>query len=59
MAFSDCEFCAFFVTDEETGEEFCDINLDEDEYAAFLTNHSERCPYFRNGDEYEVVKHQN
>ena len=31
-----CEFCANFVSDDEFGD-YCNINLDEDEMARFLT----------------------
>ena len=36
-----------------------DVDLDEDEYMRFLSSSEKMCPYYRNGDEYEVVKHQN
>lgn len=54
-----CDMCANFCYDEEFDEYYCDINLDEDEYMRFLTSSNTNCPYFRNGDEYEVVRHQN
>ncbi len=54
-----CDMCANYCYDEEFDEYYCDINLDEDEYMRFLTSSNTNCPYFRNGDEYEVVKHQN
>ena len=36
----------------------CEIDMDEDEYARFLTDTHYTCPYYRNGDEYAVVRHQ-
>ena len=33
-------------------------DLDEDEMQRFLSNSNENCPYYQNGDEYQVVKHQ-
>jgi hypothetical protein len=31
---------------------------DEDEYSRFLTS-KDSCPFYRNDNEYEIVKHQN
>ncbi len=53
-----CEFCAHFVTDEELGE-YCDIDLDEDEMARFLTQNMNECHYFQLYDEYKIVRRQN
>ncbi len=54
-----CDYCANYVYDEETQEYTCDVELDEDEYGRFLSTSDAACPYFRSGDEYEVVRHQN
>ena len=54
-----CEMCANYCYDEDFEEYYCDIDLDEDEYMRFLSSSEKMCPYYRNGDEYEVVKHQN
>ena len=37
----------------------CLVNLDEDEYLAFVSNPNYRCPYFRLDDEYSIVRKQN
>ena len=37
----------------------CLVNLDEDEYIAFVSNPNYRCPYFRLDDEYSIVRKQN
>ena len=50
--------CAYCGYDEEYGEYVCDIDMDEDEYIRFLTDHHSQCPYYRNGDEYLVVRSQ-
>jgi len=42
----------------EFSEYYCDINMDEDDFMRFISNNYESCPYFRNGDEYEVVRKQ-
>ncbi len=57
-----CDTCAFYAYDEEFEEYFCTVDMDEDEaammeYAEFATRRAS-CPYYRNGDEYAVVKHQ-
>ena len=53
-----CDTCAYLMYDEEYEEYICDANMDEDEYARFLTDTHYTCPYYRNGDEYAVVRHQ-
>lgn len=53
-----CEECAYFVYDEEYEEYLCEVNLDEDEVARFYSDSHYHCPYYRNGDEYRVVRHQ-
>ncbi|MCR5203335.1 MAG: DUF6472 family protein [Lachnospiraceae bacterium] len=53
-----CETCAYYAYDEEFEEYVCDINLDEDEYARLLQSNYKTCPYYKNGDEYKVVRHQ-
>ncbi len=54
-----CDMCANYCYDEEYDEYYCDISLDEDEYLRFLSSSNDNCPYYKNGDEYEVVRHQN
>ena len=50
-----CDTCAYCGYDEDYGEYVCDIDMDEDDYIRF--RHSQ-CPYYRNGDEYLVVRSQ-
>lgn len=54
---TDCSRCAYY--DEDEYGEFCTLDLDEDEYIKFLENTSEVCPYFKDGDEYKMVRKQN
>ena len=56
---ADCEHCLNYVYDEELEEYVCGVNMDEDEYAKMLMGHEKRCPYFRFGDEYSIVRKQN
>ncbi len=53
-----CEFCAHLVQDDELGD-YCDIDLDEDEMARFLTQSVTDCHYFSLYDEYKIVRKQN
>jgi hypothetical protein len=59
MAKTNCEFCAHYVYDEEYECYTCDISLDEDEYARFLTNSVRDCNYFNPYDVYKIVEKQN
>jgi len=53
-----CEQCANYEYDEEYDVYTCQVNLDEDELYRFVTDTWESCPYYRNGDEYAVVRHK-
>lgn len=59
MATTNCDYCAYYVYDEDADCYFCEQNLDEDEMARFMTYSYDNCPYFKNGDEYAVVRKQN
>ena len=50
----------YAVTDEITGEFFCDLDLDEDEVIRLSQSQSKskECPFYKDGDEYKTVKHQ-
>jgi len=54
-----CDSCAYFEYDEEIEEYFCSVDMDEDDLARFYADRHPACPYYRNGDEYAVVRHQN
>ena len=56
---TNCESCANYIYDEETDCYCCEINLDEDEYARFLTSQTANCPYYDFYDEYKRVRKQN
>ena len=53
-----CDTCHFYNYDDEYGDYVCDASMDEDEYARLVERGSKECPYWRDGDEYSVVKHQ-
>ena len=51
-----CEYCSNYVYDEDYEYYVCDINLDEDEMARFMSYSDWDCPYFQMDDEYAIVK---
>ena len=53
-----CESCAFYVYDEDYDEYLCTANMDQDDYAHLMLSDYRQCPFWRNGDEYAVVRHQ-
>ena len=54
-----CEECAYYAYDEDYDEYICGAEMDEDDYARLMSTPSgQSCPYFRDGDEYKVVRHQ-
>jgi len=53
-----CETCAYYIYDEEYDEYICDVDMDEDDTARLISGHYKECPFWRNGDEYNTVKHQ-
>ena len=53
-----CDTCAYLAYDEEYDEDICTMNLDEDDLARFYCYDAKQRPYYRNGDEYAVVRHQ-
>lgn len=53
-----CDSCAYLVFDEDYEDYICDINMDEDDYSRLMENHFRECPYYKNGDEYAVVRKQ-
>lgn len=55
---SQCDSCAYYEYDEEFEEYFCSVNMDEDDYMRMMSQTRKSCRYYRNGDEYAVVRHQ-
>lgn len=53
-----CESCAYYAWDEDWEEYLCTVDMDEDEYARLLEDRHSSCPFYRNGDDYAVVRHQ-
>ena len=53
-----CDTCSNYLYDEDYDCYECDVSMDEDEMARFLSQTRFECPYYRSDNEYEVVKHQ-
>ncbi len=55
---AECDSCANYAYDDEFEEYYCDIDMDEDDLVRYLSDNHTTCPYYRNGDEYKVVRKQ-
>lgn len=53
-----CDTCCNYIYDEDYDCYECDVSMDEDEMARFLSQTRFACPYYRSDNEYEVVRHQ-
>lgn len=53
----DCETCMNYYYDEEDDMYECVMCFDEDDYEKSGFS-NKRCPYYRFGDEYSIVKKQ-
>ena len=53
-----CSQCAYLIYDEEYEEYVCDARMDEDDYSRLNQSGYRKCPFYRNGDEYLVVRRQ-
>lgn len=56
---TNCEECMYYYYDEDYDCNSCLMNLDEDEMFMFLQGSFDKCPYYRGGDEYTIVRKQN
>ncbi len=55
---NNCTTCLYYLYDDEYEEYICDMDMDEDEYVRLISDSHYECPYYRNGDEYRVVRKQ-
>ena len=53
-----CETCEFYDYDEELDAYVCDMRLDEDEMAEYVSGLTRDCKYYRFYDEYKSVHRQ-
>ena len=58
MENSNCDICSNNVYDEDDECYYCEANMDEDDAVRLMAGHYKGCPYYRNGDEYAVVRKQ-
>lgn len=56
---TNCDSCIHFVYDEGYGDEACEVELDEDGFAAYSAGCFRHCPYYQFHDEYLSVRKQN
>ena len=55
---AECDTCANYIYDEDYEEYVCDVDMDEDDLVRLVTGSRESCPYYRDGDEYRIVRKQ-
>ena len=55
---NNCETCTYYTYDEDYEEYICDMNMDEDEWVRVMSDAHYNCPYYRDGDEYKIVRKQ-
>ncbi len=53
-----CDTCAYLEYDEEDEAYYCSVDMDEDDYSHLAQSAFKGCPYYTDGDEYKVVRHQ-
>ncbi|MGX8728908.1 MAG: DUF6472 family protein [Lachnospiraceae bacterium] len=53
-----CESCVYYQYDDEDEAWYCVADMDEDDYARFISSPKASCPLYRLDDEYAVVRHQ-
>ena len=56
-----CESCVWHDTDPWTGEEVCNMDMDEDERSRMMQEKKPHrgCPYYKYYNEYKSVQKQN
>ena len=58
MVSTECDTCWYYDYDEEYDEYYCMMDLDEDEYYRYLVCNREKCPFYRQGDDYTLARRQ-
>ena len=51
MDSTECDTCWYYDYDEEYEEYYCMMDLDEDEYYRIFVSRTQRCPFYRQGDD--------
>ncbi len=58
MDSTECDTCWYYDYDEEYEEYYCMMDLDEDEYYRIFVSRTQRCPFYRQGDDYTLARRQ-
>ena len=58
MESKECETCWYYDYDEAFDEYYCMMDLDEDEVYRFFSAGQNRCPFYRQGDDYTLARRQ-
>lgn len=58
MQATSCDTCAYLEYDEDDEAYYCSMDVDEDDFVRMSANGFKGCPYYRDGDEYKVVRKQ-
>ncbi len=58
MKDNECSQCLYLDYDEEMDEDYCSLTLDQDDIEKLSYSKHASCPYFRQGDDYTIVKKQ-
>lgn len=53
-----CESCMYYSFYADTGDAYCTAAFDEDDIAVLLYRKKSVCPFYRGGNEYDIVKKQ-
>lgn len=56
--FAGCESCSHYVYNEDFECYECLIDLDEDEFARFISGSMSSCSYYSPDDEYKIARKQ-
>ena len=59
MSLSSCDICMNYYFDDEYQMYMCAVDMDEDEVCRLQGDSQYKCPYFRQGDDYTIVRKQN
>lgn len=57
-SYTSCDTCAYLEYDENDEAYYCSMDVDEDDFARLTASNFKGCPYYRDGDEYKVVRKQ-
>ena len=55
---SQCDTCSNYVYDEDYECYVCMVDLDEDDMCRFLSGGNFECSFYRQDDEYKIVRKQ-